>query len=105
MLVLPRLHRRDDENLRSSCSVSSPVSRTSCFATQLSVLQQTKEQENTYSTQAIGLGDQVVNLLTTLQHGLDGLVQRNLGLVQFLLAVVPISCDPASDIERVLTSS
>lgn len=35
--------------------------------------------------QAIALGHQVVNLLSTLQHALDGLVEDNLGLVELLL--------------------
>lgn len=36
-------------------------------------------------TQAIALGDKVVDLLTTLQHTLDGLMQGNLGLIELHL--------------------
>lgn len=36
-------------------------------------------------TQSITLLDQVINLLASLQHALDSLVEHNLGLVQLLL--------------------
>lgn len=37
------------------------------------------------SAQTIALRHQIINLLSSLQHALDGLVQHNLGLVQLLL--------------------
>lgn len=37
------------------------------------------------SAQPIALGHQIVNLLSSLQHALNRLVQHNLGLVQLLL--------------------
>lgn len=36
-------------------------------------------------TQAITLGDQIVDLLATLQYAFDGLVQNSLGLIQLVL--------------------
>jgi hypothetical protein len=36
-------------------------------------------------TQSVALRDQIINLLPSLQHALDGLVQHDLSLVQFLL--------------------
>ena len=46
----------------------------------------------TLRTQAITLGDQIINLLTTLQHTLDGLMQHNLGLVELLLDLHDAVC-------------
>lgn len=37
------------------------------------------------SAQPIALGHQIINLLSSLQHALNRLVQHNLGLVQLLL--------------------
>lgn len=54
----------------------------------------------TLSTQPVALRDQIVNLLASLQHTLDGLVQDDLGLVELLLDL-----DDAVGLRRVLVLS
>lgn len=51
----------------------------------------------TLRTQPVTLGDQIINLLTPLQHALNRLMQHNLGLVKLLLDL-----DDAVGLRRVL---